>query len=647
MSKVFLFSRSQVISLYVIDKLVRIAVVTDTFRPDINGVAMTLGHFVDILRTKGHLVYIVHTAGEKGKGGSKTPSLPLPGYPEVRIGLPSTKKLTQKWIQKRPDVIYVATESPLGYSAIKAAKKLSIPVASGFHTNFHHYMQKYGLGKMRNAALQYLKKVHESAHCTIVPSLTVKEQLASEGFNNLKIVGRGVNTQLFSPQKRCETLRASWNASPMTPIILMVGRVAAEKNLPFSLELCSKLRNKEPQLQAVVVGSGPIAEKLKNIYPWVHFVGMQKEESLAKHYASADILLFASQTETFGNVLLEGMASGLITISYDYAASSLHVTHQKNGLKAPLGNAECFEQCAYEALDLNKWERLRKNARETVLDHSWEKITDTFEQHLLDTIHMEQDAKITRPRKRLAPRSVETLILSDIHLGTNDSKAREVVSLLKSIECKKLILNGDIIDAWALRRGKKWRSLHTRVIRTLLKKMEKEKCEIFYLRGNHDDFIERFLPISLGRLHCLKEYIHTTRENKRYLVIHGDGFDVVSTKHKWLSVLGSVGYDILLAFNRFYNRYRRLRGKEYYSVSKAIKAKVKSAVNFVSNYEEKLVELAKKRNCNGIICGHIHTPADEVKDGIHYLNSGDWVETLSYLTEDQQGHFSLHYYDEN
>lgn len=241
---------------------------------------------------------------------------------------------------------------------------------------------------------------------------------------------------------------------------------------------------------------------------------------------------------------------------------------------------------------------------------------------------------------------VKTLFLSDIHLGTDGSKSREVVDVLKRVKCERIILNGDIIDGWALKRGKKWRSIHTRVVRTLLKKMEKEKTEIIYLRGNHDDFMERFLPIELGRLKCVKEYVYTSVKGRRYLVLHGDGFDSVSTGHKWVAVAGAVGYDFLLRINSFYNKYRNFRGKEYYSVNKAIKGKVKSAVNFVSSYEEKLVSLAKKRGCHGIICGHIHTPADQKNDGIHYLNSGDWVETMSCITEDYQGNFSVTYYED-
>jgi len=236
---------------------------------------------------------------------------------------------------------------------------------------------------------------------------------------------------------------------------------------------------------------------------------------------------------------------------------------------------------------------------------------------------------------------VRTVILSDVHLGTSESKAAEVNHFLRHVRCEKLILNGDIIDGWALRRGAKWRKRHSRFIRTVLKKMEKDDTEVIYLRGNHDDILERFLPLAFGKLRFVKEHIHSGADGKRYLVVHGDGFDSVSTDHKWIAQLGAVGYDFLLKVNRLYNRYRAWRGKEYYSVSKAIKARVKSAVNFVGEYEQQLQELARKKGCDGIICGHIHTPEDKQVGEIRYLNSGDWVESMTAIVEHRDGRLEL------
>ncbi|MEM9026021.1 MAG: UDP-2,3-diacylglucosamine diphosphatase, partial [Verrucomicrobiota bacterium] len=219
-----------------------------------------------------------------------------------------------------------------------------------------------------------------------------------------------------------------------------------------------------------------------------------------------------------------------------------------------------------------------------------------------------------------------TIFLSDIHLGTLDCKIDEVNHFLKFSHSEKLVLNGDIIDGWSLSRKGGWTKQHTRCIRLILKKLEKRDTEVIYTRGNHDDILTKFLPLQLDDLQIVESHIHHGVDGD-YLVVHGDGFDSITTNHKWLAVVGDVGYQTLLKVNRLYNKYRSWRGKEYYSLSKAIKGRVKSAVSFVGKYEEQLQLLAAKHNCRGIICGHIHTPANKQVGDVHYLNSGDWVES--------------------
>ena len=620
----------------------RIDIVTDTFAPDVNGVAMTLGRLCDGLRRKGHLVHVIRTGEGGGRGETIAASLPLPGYKEVRVGLPGPFKLRKRWTKKRPDAIYVATESPLGSSAIKAANALEIPVAAGFHTNFHQYMEQYRLGGLQPAAMAYLKRVHNRANLTMAPTTDVVDMLRREGFNNVRLLGRGVDTVFFDPAKRDHALRAEWGARVESPVVIIVGRVAAEKNLPFAMECFRRMRERMPDLRCVVVGDGPIREKLQLENPAVHFAGMQTGEDLARHYASADILLFPSETETFGNVLLEGMASGLVTVSHDYAASARYVTQDDNGLKAPKGGREAYLEQCFIALQRWRDDAFRQRARATAEVLGWDQVVDAFEGHLLEASESRGPVTLTlKERKKRPKRNFRTIFLSDIHLGTADAKVLEVIDFLKHTRCEKLVLNGDIIDGWALKRGAKWRKRHSRFIRTVLKKMEKDDTEIVYLRGNHDDILERFLPLGFGKLQFVKEHIHKGTDGKRYLVVHGDGFDSVSTNHKWVAVLGAIGYDALLAANRVYNRYRAWRGKEYYSVSKAIKARVKSAVNFVGEYETQLQEFARKKGCDGIICGHIHTPEDKQVGEIRYLNSGDWVESLTAIVEHHDGRMEL------
>ncbi|BCX49618.1 hypothetical protein HAHE_35260 [Haloferula helveola] len=623
----------------------RIDIVTDTFAPDVNGVAMTLGRLSDGLRKRGHIVHIIRTGGDRKAGETLAASITLPGYKEVRIGLPGPFKLRKRWLKRRPDAIYVATESPLGISAIKAANVLGIPVIAGFHTNFHEYMEQYRLGGLQPAAMSYLRKVHSRAEVTMAPTPDVVEMLEREGFRNVALLGRGVDTELFNPGRRCASLRAEWGVREGTPVAIIVGRVAAEKNLALAMECFRRMREKVPDMRFVCVGDGPIREALKSRNPFVHFAGVQTGEDLARHYASADILLFPSETETFGNVLLEGMASGLVTVSYDYAASGKYVAHGINGLKAPKGNSTEYAELANDALRRLQGE-MREQARASVAPLGWGRVIDVFESKLNEV----SDAAGRGPsshqlKKKCEPRSYRTIFLSDIHLGTSDSKVHEVTDFLKHTTCEKLVLNGDIIDGWALRRGSKWKKRHSRFVRKVLKKMEREDTEIIYCRGNHDDILDRFLPLAFGRIRFVKEHIHESADNRRYLVVHGDGFDSVSTNHKWLAWLGAMGYDSLLVINRLYNRFRAWRGKEYFSLSKKVKAKVKSAVSFVDNYEHQLQEFARKRKCDGIICGHIHTPEDKLVNDIRYLNSGDWVESLTAIVEHHDGRMELIQYD--
>jgi len=624
----------------------RIDIITDTFAPDINGVAMTLGRLSAGLTGCGHRVTVI-CSGEQSTSSTSIAAIPLPGYKEVRIGMPGPFKLRKRWLKKRPDVIYVATESPLGVSAVSVASGLGIPVTTGFHTNFHEYMQQYKLKALQPAAMSYLRHIHSRAHATMAPSQEVVDMLRREGIQHAQLLGRGVDTQLFSPTRRYLALREAWGAGETSPVFLSVGRIAAEKNIPLVMRAFEELHQAQPQARFVVVGDGPLRESWQKAQPWVHFAGMQRGEDLARHYASSDVLLFPSETETFGNVVLEGMASGLVVVAYDYAATAQHIRHGENGLKVAKGDETAWREQVLACDNLSALLPLREAARRSAEPLSWDHIVERFESILAASART-REPMFDSQGKRLKPEkfSCRTVFVSDIHLGTPECKADEVVSFLKHLRCETLILNGDIIDGWALRRGTRWQNRHSRVIRTILKKMEKENTEVVYLRGNHDDILERFLPLTFGSIRIVKDYIHRSPNGKKYLVIHGDGFDSVATNHRWLAMLGAFGYERLLAVNRVYNKWRALWGKEYYSVSKAIKGKVKSAVSFVDKYEMQLQKLAHQRDCQGIICGHIHTPADKQVEDIHYLNSGDWVESLSAIIEHHDGRMELVTYQE-
>lgn len=236
---------------------------------------------------------------------------------------------------------------------------------------------------------------------------------------------------------------------------------------------------------------------------------------------------------------------------------------------------------------------------------------------------------------------VRTVIISDVHLGTHDCKAAEVNHFLKHVRCDKLILNGDIIDGWRLKQTGYWPKAHTRFIRLVLKKMEKRDTEVIYLRGNHDDVLSKFLPIAFENLSIVEDHVHEAVNGKRYLVLHGDVFDTVTKNFVFLAYVGDWGYRALMRINRLYNAWRVWRGKDYYSISKAVKARVKQAVSHVSNFEQHIADLARSRGCAGVMCGHIHTAADRMMGEIHYLNSGDWVESLTAIVEHHDGRFEL------
>lgn len=239
-----------------------------------------------------------------------------------------------------------------------------------------------------------------------------------------------------------------------------------------------------------------------------------------------------------------------------------------------------------------------------------------------------------------------TIIISDVHLGTPDSKAKELVRFLKSHTCQTLVLNGDIIDGWYLRRiGSKWKKKHNRFIRLVSKMMDKQKTKVVYVRGNHDDFLDNIIPLELGNLSIVKQY-EIESAGKKFWIVHGDIFDSITTHLKWLSKLGDIGYNLLIKINKWYNRYRAWRGKPYYSLSREIKAKVKKAVSYISDFQTEMASLAKKRNYQGVVCGHIHQPSIENYNGIIYMNSGDWVESLSALVEDFEGNWKIILYED-
>lgn len=373
----------------------KIAMVTETYLPEVNGVANTLGRMVKGLLKQGHTIHLIRprqhkqdcAANEEQYRETLVSCMPIPGYKELKFGLPAKRALMSLWTKQRPDIVNISTEGPLGWSALSAAKKLNIPVSSSFHTNFHNYSQHYHIGLLQKPIATYLRHFHNLAACTMVPTGSLRQQLESKGYKNVLVVSRGVDTELFHPSKRSSELRTSWNATDETPVVMLVSRIAPEKNLHLVIQAFDHMRTINPLAVLVIVGDGPSRPELEKQNPHVVFAGMQTGEALAKHYASGDIFLHASMTETYGNVTMEAMASGLATVSFNYAAANQHIQHDVNGLLAPFADNDAFiKQSVNLISNMEQVQRIRLAAQETTDGLSWDKVINVMESVLFETI---------------------------------------------------------------------------------------------------------------------------------------------------------------------------------------------------------------------------------------------------------------------
>lgn len=368
-----------------------ITLISETFPPEINGVANTLGRLCDGLRARGHRVDLIRPRQADDPQRTEDDGLllcrgwPLPGYPGLQWGQSSMHKLLRRWKHQRPDVLYIATEGPLGLSALRAARRLGISVVSGFHTNFQQYTSQYGLGLLTRLLTHYLRWFHNRSALTLVPSISQRLELERRHFERLALLSRGVDSQLFHPAKRLNALREQWGLGERDIAVIHVGRLAPEKNLGLLKRCFEKLRDTYPQrtLKLIVIGDGPQRMALEKDLPEAIFCGSQRGEALAAHYASGDVFLFPSLTETFGNVVLEALASGLGVVAYDQAAAAQHIRHGYSGVLAMPGDEEAF--CDAAAWLLEKYETLRcvrLNARQHASRQGWAAIIEQFEGHL-------------------------------------------------------------------------------------------------------------------------------------------------------------------------------------------------------------------------------------------------------------------------
>ncbi len=381
----------------------RIGVVTETYPPEINGVAFTVARGVEGLRRRSHDVQLVRTRqGDQDAPASgdcpetlRLPGFRIPGYPQLQGGWPARRAVLAQWRRARPDLVHIVTEGPLGYSALRAARRLGIPVSTSFHTNFQQYSRHYRIGWLAAPIMAYLRHFHNQGVQTLVPTGELAEHLQSLGFRRTQVLARGVDTTLFSPHRRDPALRERWGVAPRSLAVLYVGRLAAEKNLELAIAAFQSIRRARPDARLILVGDGPMTSRLRARHPAFVYCGMRQGEDLAAHYASADLFLFPSLTETFGNVVLEAMASGLAMAAFDYAAARAHVEPGLSGLLAPFGDADAFVVAATAlARDADALEAMGQAARRGVARLDSEHIYDRLETLFLSAIRGEASCPI-------------------------------------------------------------------------------------------------------------------------------------------------------------------------------------------------------------------------------------------------------------
>jgi glycosyltransferase involved in cell wall biosynthesis len=342
----------------------RYAIVTETYPPEVNGVALTVQGLEQGLRAAGHQVDLVRPrqgSEDDADGALLVQGAGLPRYPGLRFGLPAPKRLARQWQQHRPDAIYIATEGPLGWSALRAARRLGIPVASGFHTRFDEYLPDYGVAWLQAAALRWMRRFHNQADATLVPTQELQQFLTSQGFDRVRLLARAVDSSQFDPQRRDPALREEWGIEGTGFAAIYVGRIAPEKNLALAVKAFRRLQQVRPKARFVWVGDGPSREKLAHENPDFIFCGVQRGEALARHFASGDLFLFPSRSETFGNVTLEAMASGLATLAFDYGAAREHLRTDESGVAVDDDNAFVDAAVRLAGDDATR-ERLGRNA---------------------------------------------------------------------------------------------------------------------------------------------------------------------------------------------------------------------------------------------------------------------------------------------
>lgn len=371
-------------------KPLRILLITETYPPEINGVAMTTQRLVEGLRARGHWVGVVRPRQcHEPPGVNDTwtvHGLPIPKYPGLRLGLPAFWQLGKIMDQQRPDLVHVVTEGPLGWAAVLAARTRGLPLTSGYHTHFAQYSRHYGIGWLMPLISDWIDALHKRCQATFVPTPELAIELTDRGIPNVRTIGRGVDTSLFNPGRRDNELRGLWGLEEGDLACLFVGRLAPEKNLELVIQAYDAIAAQHPGTRMIWVGYGPSLAALRSAHPHHVFAGPRTGEDLAAHYASADLFIFGSLSETWGNVLTEALASGLSVVTYRRAAAEILIENGINGFAIESHDENAFVTMA-QTLAAKPALRRRLGAQATLSmqAHGWERIVERFETMLRET----------------------------------------------------------------------------------------------------------------------------------------------------------------------------------------------------------------------------------------------------------------------
>jgi UDP-2,3-diacylglucosamine pyrophosphatase LpxH len=240
----------------------------------------------------------------------------------------------------------------------------------------------------------------------------------------------------------------------------------------------------------------------------------------------------------------------------------------------------------------------------------------------------------------IEPTHYRSVFISDLHLGTRGCQAELLLDFLRHTTCDRLYLIGDIVDGWKMKSGWNWPQAHNDVVQKVLR-LARKGTQVTYVPGNHDDRVRDFCGVHFGGVLVARDALHQTADGRRFLVVHGDEFDAVVRHAAWLGVAGDIAYRALLWLNTVFNRLRRIFGFGYWSLSAYVKSKVKNALQFIDNFERAVAEEARRRNVDGVICGHIHKAESRDIGGVLYLNDGDWVESCTALVEHMDGRLEI------